>query len=203
MHVKREDQRENLLEAAYDLVGEVGVSGLRTRDIAERAGVNIATLHYCFENKDALLQELYGYILREVRQDRERCLAGVDGASAILRAHADLRFHFLSTRPASVRAWRAFAEGAWTSDVVRRIMRQHLSELRERLASTIAQGRADGTVTGFPDVSDELAASMLMSLFDGMMLQWVANPDGFPVQEYQNAVLSWLGIEKDDREESK
>ena len=50
------DQRRlDLLEAAYALVAEKGLVGLRTRDIVARAGVSIAMLHYYYGTKDALL----------------------------------------------------------------------------------------------------------------------------------------------------
>src|SRR5262249_3953507 len=50
-----ERRRQDLVEAAFTLIAEKGLEGLRTRDIAARAGVNISTLHYYFETKEALL----------------------------------------------------------------------------------------------------------------------------------------------------
>src|SRR5215475_10846989 len=51
----REERRVELIEAAYALIAEKGLEGLRTRDIAARAGVNISTLHYYFGTKEELL----------------------------------------------------------------------------------------------------------------------------------------------------
>ncbi len=39
-------RRAEIAAAARALIVEKGVEGLRTRDIAERVGINIATLHY-------------------------------------------------------------------------------------------------------------------------------------------------------------
>src|SRR5688500_10773546 len=50
-----EDPREALVEAAYEVLAEKGLEGLRTRDIVARAGVNISTLHYHFGTKEDLL----------------------------------------------------------------------------------------------------------------------------------------------------
>lgn len=41
-----DQRRRSLVLAAYQLIAEGGFERLRTRDIAARAGVNIATLHY-------------------------------------------------------------------------------------------------------------------------------------------------------------
>ena len=195
--MKREEQRERLLGAAYDLIGEVGVGGLRTRDIAERAGVNVATLHYCFETKDALLEDLYRYILERVSDERARFLEGCVSPSDMLRGHSELRLHFLRDKPASVRVWRAYAEGVWSSGVVRDIMRKHFADVRSKLAAVIVAGRADGSLAHLPVDDDSIVASMLMSLYDGLIFQWVVDPDNFPVDAYSAAILAWLGLSSD------
>src|SRR5579871_1846303 len=59
-----EAQRRALARAAYDLIAEKGFEGLRTRDVAERAGVNVATLHYYFKSKEDLIRGVVG-LLRE------------------------------------------------------------------------------------------------------------------------------------------
>src|ERR1700743_3565147 len=45
-----------LLQATFDVIAELGFEGLRTRAVADRAGVNIATLHYHFPGKQALIE---------------------------------------------------------------------------------------------------------------------------------------------------
>src|SRR5689334_24568835 len=56
-HTSRgEAQRRALVDAAYHLIAEGGFERLRTRDVAARAGVNIATLHYYFATKEDLIR---------------------------------------------------------------------------------------------------------------------------------------------------
>jgi len=50
-----EDRRLAIALAARALIVEKGFEGLRTRDIAERVGINIATLHYHVPTKEALI----------------------------------------------------------------------------------------------------------------------------------------------------
>jgi AcrR family transcriptional regulator len=47
-----DERRRSLVLAAYHLIAEGGLERLRTRDIAARAGMNIATLHYYFPGKE-------------------------------------------------------------------------------------------------------------------------------------------------------
>ena len=59
-----EAQRRALVRAAYDLIAEDGLEGLRTRKVADRAKVNVATLHYYFKSKEDLIRGVVG-LLRE------------------------------------------------------------------------------------------------------------------------------------------
>ena len=47
-----------ILEAAAYILSEQGIEGFTTNRIAERAGVNIASLYQYFPNKGAILEEL-------------------------------------------------------------------------------------------------------------------------------------------------
>src|ERR1700755_2512940 len=51
-----DDRRHEIAAAARALIVEKGFEGLRTRDIADRVGINIATLHYHVPSKEALIQ---------------------------------------------------------------------------------------------------------------------------------------------------
>jgi len=56
------DRRKILLQAAFDVIASSGFEGLRTRAVAERAGVNIATLHYYFPTKQSLVEGLAQFL---------------------------------------------------------------------------------------------------------------------------------------------
>ena len=51
-----EKRRDELVAAAFELIAENGFEGLRTRDVAAKVGVNIATLHYYFPTKESLIK---------------------------------------------------------------------------------------------------------------------------------------------------
>jgi len=51
-----EKRRLDLISAAYHAIAEHGFEGLRTRDVAAEAGVNVATLHYYFPTKESLIR---------------------------------------------------------------------------------------------------------------------------------------------------
>ncbi|WP_297108391.1 TetR/AcrR family transcriptional regulator, partial [uncultured Devosia sp.] len=73
-----DERRLAIARAARALIVERGLEGLRTRDIAARVGINIATLHYHVPSKEALVA-LVAHSLKEefrdqgMRRSREGC----------------------------------------------------------------------------------------------------------------------------------
>ncbi len=79
-------RRQALLAAAYELIAEKGFEGLRTRDIASRASVNISTLHYYFGTKEALLEAVVLFVAEKFAGDRDLAQTPPDPT---LRQHFD------------------------------------------------------------------------------------------------------------------
>jgi AcrR family transcriptional regulator len=63
----RDDRRLALVRAAFNEIGERGFEGLRTRDVAAEVGVNIATLHYYFPTKEALIRGVVEIAMQRFR----------------------------------------------------------------------------------------------------------------------------------------
>jgi AcrR family transcriptional regulator len=82
------DRRHALVEVAYSQIAQRGFEGLRTREVAAGAGVNIATLHYYFPSKEILI----GAVLTHAMQ-RFRSTLDVSGSTA-----DQLRRHFEGIR---------------------------------------------------------------------------------------------------------
>lgn len=75
-----------IVEAAYGLIAEKGFEGLRTRDVSTRIGINSATLHYYFADKETLIRGVVDYLIEELRQSR---VPVVESQTAGERLHAE------------------------------------------------------------------------------------------------------------------
>ncbi|MBX2876732.1 MAG: TetR family transcriptional regulator [Saprospiraceae bacterium] len=64
MTTKEKDTEQKIKEAARTIFQEKGFAATRTREIAERAGMNLALLNYYFRSK----QKLYDIIMTETMQ---------------------------------------------------------------------------------------------------------------------------------------
>ena len=63
----QKDRRDALVRAAYNQIAERGFEGLRTREVAGGAGVNIATLHYYFPTKEKLIEGVVEHAMERFR----------------------------------------------------------------------------------------------------------------------------------------
>jgi AcrR family transcriptional regulator len=78
-----DNRRQDLVRAAMHEIAERGFEGLRTREVARAAGVNIATLHYYFPTKEALIRAVVENVMGRFRST----LAPSGSAGGQLRDH--------------------------------------------------------------------------------------------------------------------
>ena len=79
-----------MVTAAYRRIATEGFEGLRTRDVAADVGVNIATLHYYFPTKEALIRGVIGQAMQRFRETMPVDGSPVEQLRGHLRALAKL-----------------------------------------------------------------------------------------------------------------
>jgi len=74
----RKSSREKILDAAAELVAEIGAGRLTLDAVAERAGLSKGGLLYNFPTKDALLQAMIQRMIDQVVESREALRAEIE-----------------------------------------------------------------------------------------------------------------------------
>src|SRR5438105_296967 len=92
---ERTDRRAELVAAAYQRIASDGFEGLRTRDVAADVAVNIATLHYYFPTKEALIRAVIGHAMQRFT----RTMPGQGTPIVQLRGHLFLLASLLQDDP--------------------------------------------------------------------------------------------------------
>src|SRR3989442_12194378 len=67
LRTRKEDRQQALVLAAFNQIAERGFEGLRTREVAAGVGLNIATLHYYFPTKEALIRGVVAHAMDRFR----------------------------------------------------------------------------------------------------------------------------------------
>jgi len=136
------DTRLRILEAAERVFAERGFAVARTRDIAARAGVNVAQLHYYFGTKD----DLYTSVLRNAVARLREALTGAVGAASgpveRLRAAVGAHFDLLSTRPHL--PWLILDAVLHQEERVFELAREDLAPVLATIGPSIAEGVFSG-----------------------------------------------------------
>jgi AcrR family transcriptional regulator len=175
----RQNHRERLIEGALRCLREQGYAHTTARDIVAAADSNLGSIGYHFGSKEALLNEAIREGFAEWTAQLGSIAFAEAGATPLERARASwlaLTESFEEHRPLVVAFVEAMAQ-SMRSD-----------ELRAQLADVYEEGRAAvGRLVeaslGETDISPEhlrAAASFMIAVCDGLLLQWLVDPDGAP-----------------------
>src|SRR5436305_1323616 len=172
--------RENLVKGAMKCLRAKGYARTTARDIASVSGANLASIGYHFGSKEALLNEA---LIRMFRRRNWKVGEGaLEAASAtplerlrsIFVAASEV---FGAPRPVFVAFIEAIAQADRSPDF-REQLADFYRDARKGAAETVR------TVLGKDganlDREAEVMGVILQALFDGLVLQWLLDPDAVP-----------------------
>lgn len=151
-----DDRRLAIAAAARAIIVEKGLEGLRTRDIAARVGINIATLHYHVPSKEALIALVAESLRRDFRAQAQRHpRAGKNGLERLHLEFDDFRETVLDT-PDLIIVLTELIARARRDAAVAGIMIPMREFWRNQVADIFRLGIADGSFRS--DIDPDAAA---------------------------------------------
>lgn len=175
-----------LLQTAFDVIAEVGFEGLRTRAVATRAGVNIATLHYYFPSKQDLVEGLAQLIGAKfvTIHGRKPAPSGYPALDRLRQEFSDGR-HYFKHESNMLLVMQEFDMRGKRDREVQKVVDQMKSHWRQGLEQMVAEGVEDGTFR--TDLDPKALLAMLMSIFWG-----IAATGGDKIGEIERSTESWI-----------
>lgn len=180
-----ERRRRDLLDATFALIAEKGLEGLRTRDIAARARVNISTLHYYFATKDALLVAAVHHAQRAFAP------SGASDPKATLGSHFENAWQSLLADPQLLTVLIELALRARRDRAARAALRSIQNRWRGDVEAILHRGIASGQVRR--DCDPRAGAVIVTAFIMGAAIQLGANPRGFDFAAVAKEVERWVG----------
>jgi AcrR family transcriptional regulator len=173
--VAQPSNREALLAGAIECLKTKGFARTTARDIASASGANLASIGYHFGSKEELLNEA----LVRLFEQRNRHVGSRSKASrtddtplgfltSTFRAAGAV---FKAPRPIFVAFVEAMAQ-AERSPEMRSQLADHYRQARQALAEVI------NSKVG--SKKSDTMATMIIALFDGLVLQWLLDPSAVP-----------------------
>ncbi|GLW92186.1 TetR/AcrR family transcriptional regulator [Actinokineospora globicatena] len=179
------DQR--LLDAAHVVIGRCG-PGFTLAQVAAEAGVSVGTVATRFGSKDQLVRAVFDHATAEVaRTMRAMAEAEVDPVAGLRAAAVGT---FLSLGSADTAANHLGQLGHDLIDpVLRAKLGTHFEVMRAELAR--AFDRAATALPGAPE--PEIAVRVLLSLVNGVSIDWSVRPHGTLADRLAADVTAVLG----------
>ncbi|MEO8757625.1 MAG: TetR/AcrR family transcriptional regulator [Devosia sp.] len=160
-----DDRRIAISAAARALIVEKGVEGLRTRDIAERVGINVATLHYHVPSKEALV-ELVAESLRDafIQQSIDRPRAHLSAGERMDLEFVDFR-EMAFDRPEIMLVFSELMERGRRDERIAASILPMKNRWRQILADLLTEGVTAGIYR--PDLDPEAFATVMIASMIG------------------------------------
>lgn len=153
-------RRDALALAAYRQLALHGFEGLRTREVAAEAGVNIATLHYYFPSKEDLIGAVLAHAMLRFRST----LNMAAGSGDQLRAHFDGLNRLLRDEPELFAVMGELALRAARDPAIRALFQSTTDMWRRAIKGLLIKAAASGALDapGHPDDQASLVVAAVM-----------------------------------------
>jgi AcrR family transcriptional regulator len=160
-----DDARKRILDAAWTLIARRGYHRVRIADVAEAAGTSSATVHYHFDDKDALLDEALRHNVELAHDRQARALAAIADPVERLEKLLDLQ---MPEGPVLEPEWSIWMQ-VWVEAVTEPRHRDLYARGQDRWFRTVVMTLESGAEAGvFHGGDPTLRARQLTALVDGL-----------------------------------
>ncbi|MDQ6878792.1 MAG: TetR/AcrR family transcriptional regulator [Candidatus Dormibacteraeota bacterium] len=188
-----EPRRHELVLAAYRRVAETGFEGLRTRDVASEVGVNIATLHYYFRTKEALIRAVVDHAMGRFRTTLEP--GGSPGGA--LEAHFRGVRRLFRDKPELFAVMGELAQRSARDPVIAAIFKETNDAWHATLRGLLRQAQAKGVLHA--GVDPDATAALVTATFRGMFMLPSTTTTPQRIEQSLTQLEQFLGINRRGR----
>jgi AcrR family transcriptional regulator len=167
----RADRQSALVLAAFNQIADRGFEGLRTREVAAEVGLNIATLHYYFPTKEALIRGVVAHAIQRFRST----LTPHGSPTDQLRNHLRAVRKLLRDEPAVGAVMGELALRSARDASLARIMRETNDAWHRTLRGLLRRAAREGQLA--PGLDQDEVAALIVATLTSMTLPTVASAD--------------------------
>ena len=165
------DRRGSLVAAAFDQLADRGFEGLRTRDVAAAGGVNVATLHYYFPTKEALIRGVVEFAMQRFRSTLEPH----GSPAAQLRNHLRAVRRLLREEPRLGTVMGELSLRSARDPALAAIMRETYDAWHQTMRGLLRRAAREGYLR--PELDNDRVAALVVATLTSMTLPTMAGTD--------------------------
>jgi AcrR family transcriptional regulator len=171
--------RQRLLEAAIACLQEKGYARTTSRDLVAASDTNLASIGYHFGSKERLLNAAVAEAFQRWLKPLVALAAEPGPATPLERLQrglAGVADSLEENRPLVAAALEAWAQLA-RSEELRASMKAGYDDFHRAIAATVRDAFAEA---GQGEVDAEALATLVIALFDGLLVRWQLDPGDPP-----------------------
>lgn len=197
-------RKESVTLTAIEIIDELGIQGLSTREIAKRQGISEGTLFRHFKNKNEIILAVLDYF-SQYDSDifHSVSLKELSAKEAIL-FFVDAYVTYYENYPAITAMTQIFDVLSREYDFAVKIKRI-LSNRRNFLLQTVEAGKKTGEIK--PETNSEALADVISGTFMSICLRWRMEDCGFPLRDTTMSavemILAAFSLPTDERKSEK
>jgi AcrR family transcriptional regulator len=171
-----EGREEEIILAAFHCISEIGIAATTTRAVAQKAGMNLGSIHYYFRSKDDLLLG----VLKQLMKHKVKLFntIGRSNLTPTQKIYYLLRSgsNFMQHREEVVATISLWAHAVTQGGIWRSTYRKLFDELRGELKAIIDEGLETGE---FHNTDSTVLAETIIVAVQGISMHFVMTPADF------------------------
>lgn len=182
---------QEIVSAAFDLVAQKGLEGLRVREVADQVGINNATLHYYFRNKQALVEAILQYTIYHIATTHDPDFPPPSSATERLQQHFADHLYQYRLYPERFVVITEIILRSFRDVAVHAILLKQQDLWHKLVISILQEGMTAGEFD--PNRSPEIIANHITALFRGISLSREIDENDW--SNVSNQLIEWIRIE--------
>jgi len=186
----REARRRQILDAARQVFSQKGFHATNVSDVAATASVSQGTIYHYFDSKDDLFMAVFeDWLATSTYQAYAESVHTADTAADRLRALAHTTAQMMIDSAEFLPVQMEFWSHMLRNDAIRERFRLLFAELRTFPGQIIQAGIDSGE---FRPADAEALAAIAVAVYDGLILQWLADPEAVDWHRVSRALVETI-----------
>jgi TetR/AcrR family fatty acid metabolism transcriptional regulator len=182
-------RRSQLTRAAYNVVSKKGYYNFTIRDISKESGLSTGLVHYYFKNKQDLMLNLIREMNKNLKKYLNNGLSRSEDPVEKLKIYITQAFELVKNEENYFYVVIDFFSQINRSERMRKANIRLIESYRDECARILQEGVEKGV---FKDIDIKYVTTVIISLIQGMIIQYVIDKNAFDYGEYAQRVIQQI-----------
>jgi TetR/AcrR family fatty acid metabolism transcriptional regulator len=182
-------RRSQLTKAAYNVVSKKGYYNFTIKDISKESGLSTGLVHYYFKNKQDLMLNLIREMNKNLKKYLNNGLSHSEDPVEKLKIYITQAFELVKNEENYFYVVIDFFSQINRSERMRKANIRLIESYRNECARILQEGVEKGV---FKDIDIKYVTTVIISLIQGMIIQYVIDKDAFDYGEYAQRAIQQI-----------